>query len=135
VQWRDIFTDKITDGVTNRIISPVMPSLILNLWPVDWFSFLSPSFLLPYAFFPVTNSRHPPNFNTIQPSTTNSATTTLSLSVFVFWFKFYWGFSMSHGCGITSIVLLMLLYQEMGETKNSCLIISGKREWESSPGI
>jgi hypothetical protein len=35
---------------------------------------------------------------------------------------------MSHGCGITSIVLLMLLYQEMGETKNSCLIISGKRE-------
>jgi len=75
-------------------ISLVMPSVIF-LWPCDRPSSPpSPFLLLPYVFFSATNNHpFPPNLNTIQPPTTNPATTTLSLLASVFWFKFYWGFS------------------------------------------
>jgi hypothetical protein len=57
---------------------------------------LSPSSISPFSLCFVSCNKQPPlppNLNTIQPLTTNMATTTLSLSASMFWFKFYWGFS------------------------------------------
>jgi hypothetical protein len=88
------FTDRMIDGMLDRIISVVNPSVIFNLWPGDRLSSpLLPFLLLFYAFFSATNNRHPPlNLNIIQPPITYLVTITLGLLVFIFWFKFYWGF-------------------------------------------
>jgi len=71
-----------------------MLSVTFNLWLDDRPSCPHTSFLLlAYAFFSSTNNHALLSIlNTIQPPTTNSATTTLSLSIFMFWFKSYWGF-------------------------------------------
>jgi len=97
VWWHDIFIDKMTDGVTDRIILSVISSVIFKLWHENWLPPPPPPFLilLYVFFFSTTNhlSLSLSNLNTIQPPTTNLATTILSLSASMFWFKFYWGFS------------------------------------------
>ena len=94
IVWRcDIYINRITDGVTIGIILSVNPSIIFNLWPGAWLSPPSHFYFFFVHFFYVTNNHPLSNLNTIQPPTTNLATTTLDLSVFVFWFKFYRGFS------------------------------------------
>jgi hypothetical protein len=77
IWWHDI--------CTNKIILSVISSIIFNLWldnrpsypPSMYHSLLS-------IFFFIKQPPPPPNINTIQPSTINSTTTTLSLSIFIF---------------------------------------------------
>jgi hypothetical protein len=95
IRWRNIFTNRMIDGVTEGIILLIMLLVIFNLWPNNWPFSPFPHFSLFFMhFFSITNSHPlPPNLNIIQPSITNLATTTLSWSTFVFWFIFDWGFS------------------------------------------
>jgi hypothetical protein len=60
VRWHNIFTNRMTDGVTNRIILSVISSVIFNLWSDDQPSFSPPSFLLLPCAFCFCNKQPPP---------------------------------------------------------------------------
>ena len=79
IQWRDLFTGRIVDGITDGNMSLVIPSVKVNISPrcrpsppLSYFSFFFPTPATKQTLPSQTTSNHPPKhpslLNTIHPS-------------------------------------------------------------------
>jgi len=59
IRWRDIFTDRMTSKIIDKIILLVIPLVIFNLWPDKRLSSPPPSFLLLYCAYFSATKNHP----------------------------------------------------------------------------
>jgi len=60
VWWHGIFTNRMIDGVANKIIMLVMSLLVFNLWPDNRLSSHPSSFVLFFMYFFSCNKQSPP---------------------------------------------------------------------------
>jgi hypothetical protein len=87
VQWRDRFTVRMADGITDRSSPSVIPSAKLNIWSLFWPS--PPPFLLllPHPNSPLLQTTSPPTQKKNLPLlSTSHISLSFVVTTSVFWF-------------------------------------------------